>query len=75
MKRGEYAGTKEAVCPFSMERGRIDMKKLKINVEYTDDNKLKDNKKSFQISEFLKAIFASLIASLIIYLFKVLFSL
>lgn len=47
------------------------MKKLKINVEYTDDNKLKDNKKSSQKAEFLKAIFASLIASLIFYIIQI----
>lgn len=51
------------------------MKKLKINVEYTDDNKLKDNKKSSRISEFLRAIFASLIASFIVYILKVVFGL
>lgn len=51
------------------------MKKLKINIEYIDDNKKIDNKKSFQIVEILKAIFASLIASLIIYIVKIVLSL
>lgn len=51
------------------------MKKLKINVEYTDDNKLKDNKKSFQKGELMKAIFASLVASLIFYILQLIFGL
>lgn len=75
MERGGYAETKETICLFLLERGRIVMKKLKINVEYTDDNKLKDNKKSSRISEFLRAIFASLIASFIVYILKVVFGL